>query len=130
MRDVSLYLLLNNGHLEIVRELLKHQVHINEKDSYGDTSLHCAVKLNHLEIVRELLNHQANSNEKDKNGCTPLHYASMYGNLAMVKELIPYSNLSITNNIGKTALDLSDDKIRNFITNYREVPTIKEPKIN
>ena len=54
----------------------------------------------------------------------------MYGNLEMVKELIPYSNLSMTNNIGRTALDFAaDDKIRNFITNYREVPTIEAPNI-
>lgn len=129
------------GNLEIIKELIKYQANINEKDACGWTPLHHATYNGHLEIVEELIKHQvltdssglklslANINEQTNFGSTPIHFASAYGHLEIVKKLIDYSNLSMKNLSGYTALDLAkNEEIRQFITNYQELPAIKEPE--
>ena len=120
---------------EIIKELIEYQVtdgllftNINEKTNFGCTPLHIASYNGNLKIVKLLIKYQVPSNEKDNDGRTPLHCASVYGKFEIVKELIDYSDLSIKNYDGETALDLAKtEEIKQFIIDYQELPTIKEP---
>jgi ankyrin repeat protein len=47
------------GHLEVVKELLKHQAKVNAQDENKDTALHRACSLGSIEIVKELIEHGA-----------------------------------------------------------------------
>ena len=49
-----------NGHIDVVKSLLKAKVDTHYQDVYGKTALHSAVQHNHVDIVNELV--QANVN--------------------------------------------------------------------
>ena len=49
-----------NGHIDVVKSLLKAKADIHYQDVYGKTALHAAVQCNHVDIVNELI--QANVN--------------------------------------------------------------------
>ena len=116
----------------MVKELIEHHANINEKTNSGRTALHFASLEGYLEIVKELIkNSSLMFNDRDNCGWSPLHDASRCGKLSLVKELIDYSDLSITDNKGLTALDVAyNEEIKQFIRDYQELPTIKEPSNN
>lgn len=116
------------GNLERLQQLIAEGVDVNEKDNFGWNLLSNAVLYNQLEIVKELIKNKADVNEQDNKGWTSLHHASYDSYLAIVKELLEYSDLSIENNDGETALDVAPQEINNFIKNYLELPEIKEPE--
>ncbi|MEJ2780413.1 ankyrin repeat domain-containing protein [Stygiolobus sp. CP850M] len=64
-----------NGHVEIVRVLLKRGADPNAKDNYGSTPLHEAAKEGHVEIVKLMLERGADPRIADNGGCIPLDYA-------------------------------------------------------
>lgn len=129
--QTSLYDASRLNHLEIVKELLKNGAFINAKSITGWTSLYLAAYHDHLELVKELLKNNAQVNEQNNSGWTALHSASYWNHLEIVKVLIDYSDLSITNNKGETALDVAKtQEIKDFIANYQELPIIKEPEYN
>lgn len=118
-----------NGHLETLKFLITHRsltgglllTNVNEKTDQGLNSLHLASLTDNLEIIKELLYHQdlINVNEKSDLGSTPLHLASSANNLKIVKELSKFSNVSIKNNHGETALDIAKtQEIRDVISQY------------
>ena len=64
-----------NGHLEVVKFLVKHNADIESKDILGRTPLSYACSLGNLEVVKFLVEHSADVDSKDKNGKTPLIHA-------------------------------------------------------
>ncbi|EKE01455.1 MAG: hypothetical protein ACD_21C00129G0005 [uncultured bacterium] len=99
-----------DGHLEIVKTLLKNQPapDINAKNKYGCTALIYAVRDGCLEVVKELLtvlNIDLNVQCK-KQGQTALIYASKFGYADIVKILLTIHeiDLNIQDNDGYTAL--------------------------
>ena len=74
----ALFMARYKGHLEIVRELLKHnKVDVNLPIIHGATALCIASGMGHLEIVRELLQHnKVDVNVPKKDGVTALFIAS------------------------------------------------------
>lgn len=78
----------SNGHLEIVRYLIKKGATVDIKDDCGDTALHVAAANNYPEIVKHLIKKGALVGLQNKDGKTPLHWvASNRGNLETVKFL-------------------------------------------
>ncbi len=98
-----------NGQLEMTKNLVANGAKINIYNKNGYTPLLLAVKNGNSGVVKLLVENGAFLNQKDKNlGYTELLLASVLGN----KELITYllakgADISITNNDGKTALDLA-----------------------
>ncbi|MBX3708776.1 MAG: ankyrin repeat domain-containing protein [Gammaproteobacteria bacterium] len=100
-----LYAACENGHLEIVKEVLKQQPtykNINQetKDT-GDTPLSIACFYGYSEIVKELLKqNNIDVNKEDKNGDTPLYLACLNRHSEIAKELLKQNNIDI-NKTGK-----------------------------
>lgn len=117
------------GLLETVKEVLNQHPDVNKKNNHSIIPLHKAVLNNQLVIVQELIKHNSNINEPDDYGFTPLHYASRNGFLEIVKILLDHnSDRSLKNYRGHTALDIAKtDEVKQYLTNYQELPEIKEP---
>ncbi|KAH9498484.1 hypothetical protein Btru_007628 [Bulinus truncatus] len=76
------------GHLDIVKILLKNQARVDIFDEHGKTALHLAAENGHEQVADMLLYHKAFVNAKSKHGLTPLHLAASNGNVTLVKLLI------------------------------------------
>jgi ankyrin repeat protein len=120
--------------IEIIRELINHNAHVNEKDNKGWTPLHrmsvcCDIDDSGIfpELIRELLKHGASVNEKDNSGRTPLYLASRTMLTENVIELINHgANIYETDHKGRTILDVVQmDEMRHLIQSY--IVEIKEP---
>jgi ankyrin repeat protein len=113
-----------NGHVQLVKELLKHGADIEAEDINGRTPLHWACSNGHLAVVNELRSpgaeiHAIDSNgttttlgkrktragaeieAKDSRGNTPLILASFKGHLAVVMALLAVgADILAVNNYG------------------------------
>jgi ankyrin repeat protein len=128
-RDTPLHYAVARNALDLVRELINHQADVNCQNDYGQTALHYASFNGLSDMVEELIKHRdIKFNIQSNNGWTALHGA-VRSNLTIVKLLIPYVDRTIQNSYGKTALDFAKtDEIKEFISNYQDVPEIKEPE--
>jgi ankyrin repeat protein len=111
--DTALVWASNNGHLEVVRALLKVEgVDVNIKDMDGGTALIYACWKGHLDVARALLSHVAvDVNIRDNNGETALILASEKGHLDIICALLKHNgvDVNIQDNDGKTALIVASD---------------------
>ena len=115
----------DNGHVQVVKELLEHGADIEAKDNGHWTPLHWACLMEHLAVVNELLSPndsdgattsilgkrtsrgRAAVNTKDREGDTPLHDASWNGNVAVVKALLSGGvDCRVTNYEGRLPIHL------------------------
>ncbi|WP_104618359.1 ankyrin repeat domain-containing protein [Brachyspira murdochii] len=80
-------LVLENGHLEVVKYLLENGANVNLKNITDVSALILASMDNHLEIVKYLLDKGADINAKDNYGKTALMYASEKGHSEVAKFL-------------------------------------------
>ncbi|XP_061196858.1 uncharacterized protein LOC133205132 [Saccostrea echinata] len=76
------------GHLNIVHELIKAEASVNLADGKGRTALITACDGGHLSIVQELLKVGADVNVSDTEGNTPLTTAFKRGHFDIMQELI------------------------------------------
>ena len=60
--------LVENGHVEVLRELLNHGVNVNTANKDSFTPQFKAGLKGHVEVVRELLYHGAQLDKSDKSG--------------------------------------------------------------
>ncbi|KAK2157499.1 hypothetical protein LSH36_190g04012 [Paralvinella palmiformis] len=67
------------GHLDIVKILLKHNARVDVFDEHGKAALHLAGENGHEGVADVLLWHRAFVNAKSKLGVTPLHLAAENG---------------------------------------------------
>ena len=58
------------GCINVLRELLKHNLDVNDRNLNGFTALHLAAVNGHAIIVAELLVHKADIELQNGNGCT------------------------------------------------------------
>ncbi|CZS75070.1 unnamed protein product [Fusarium graminearum] len=86
--EANLARIIKNGHLEILKMLLKKGVDVAAADKDGRTPLHLASQNGHLEIVKMLLENGVDAAAADKDGWTPLHEAVWSGHLEIVKMLL------------------------------------------
>lgn len=77
-----------NGSIDIVRELIKYKVNLEEVDKNRWSAIYYAVYFEHLEIVKELLNTGVDVNLKSANQANPLYLACKRGYVEICRELI------------------------------------------
>ena len=94
-----------NGHLSVVRELLRKNAN-REHCCEGASPLYWAVSRGHTSVVNELLLYDANPDSTNEKGWTSLMNASYFGRTNIVKLLLTYgANVDIIrNDDGKSAL--------------------------
>jgi ankyrin len=104
----------NEGHFEVVQELLKHSDLEKEPlSSINRAPLHLAAIRGHTNIVRALIccpNPPAcDRNLKDFDENTPLHYASEYGHAECIIYLVKEASCDpfIKNKFGYTPSDIA-----------------------
>jgi uncharacterized protein len=78
------------GQEEVVRELLKKEVDVNERSVYGWTAILAASAQGYPRIVRLLLDAGANPDIGNVHGITPLMYSAHYRNPKVCQILIEY----------------------------------------
>jgi len=106
----------NNGHLDIVKELLKEPGTLrNIPDNNGFTPLHLACKYGHMEVVKFLViaypDVGADVNAQTIAGNTPLHLACYNKNIDAVTFLIDNkAKPTFKNNAGQRPIDISQSK--------------------
>ena len=80
-----------NGHIEILRILLRHDVEIDPEEEYQyGSALGAAARKGHESVVKELLQKGWNANRSIKRYHSPLVVAATYGHLDVVKALLEY----------------------------------------
>lgn len=96
------------GHLDVVRELLKHdEVEANVLSEEGITALMGACLTGHLDIVRELLKHdKVDANVCAAHGPPALMMASLKGHMDVLRELLKHDKVDVNTKIeqGHTVL--------------------------
>ncbi|XP_011408444.1 PREDICTED: ankyrin repeat domain-containing protein 50-like [Amphimedon queenslandica] len=94
------------GHLEVVKLLLKKINDPNHQQETGETFLMLACECGHKDIVLTLLENGADPNITDSKGRTALMHASSNGQSEAVEHLLMTYNAdaSVTDNHGSTAL--------------------------
>ena len=78
----------DNGHDQIVRELIRAGADVNGKDNDKRTALHKASWRGHSSVIKTLAEAGANLNVQDEWGMTPLMKAADWGRANVVVELI------------------------------------------
>lgn len=76
------------GHLDIVRELIAKDAHVDRASATGATPLYTASFNGHLDVVDYLIRSGADVNKGDIESSTPLFYAAQKGHLGVVKYLV------------------------------------------
>ncbi|GAB2786407.1 ankyrin repeat protein [Hymenobacter luteus] len=74
-----------NGHLDVVKALVKNKAQVDKPDSFNTTALIAAAAAGHLPVVEFLLASGANPKAKDKDGKDVLASAKEGGNAEVVK---------------------------------------------
>ena len=134
-----LVLLSNPGQPDRITKLNEalgnHYFNFNSKDSMGNTILHHAVLNNWTDLLVELIKKGANPNCRNADGDTPLHKA-VHVTLAknavdttIIKMLVEHgSDISITDNAGKTPFSYLTDTIRETVKTQFEKYIIEYSK--
>ena len=79
------------GHLHVVRHLLRHGVDVNVRNTENSTSLLFASRNDHCDVVQCLLDHGADLDLRDKWQASPLLFAAYYGNVDAVRLLLEHN---------------------------------------
>ena len=83
----AIHIACKNGDRDMIRELMKRNCFLNQKDSKGCTALMLAAAAGHDKIVKLIVDSGADVRMKDKNDDTALEYAEK-NNRPKVKELL------------------------------------------
>ena len=115
-------LIVKNGNLEHVRQLINQGVDINQRDGSrtGRTPLYVASKFGHSNIVLLLIQHGADINVQTlEEQSSPLHIAIKGRRLSVVHELLTHNaNIELQDIHGETPL--------HFAVRYRLFDVFKE----
>ena len=83
----AIHIACKNGDKDMIRELMKRNCFLNQKDSKGCTALMLAAAAGHDKIVKLIVDGGADVRMKDRNDDTALEYAEKH-NRVKVKELL------------------------------------------
>ena len=78
------------GHLQIVRSLLRSGVDVDIKGIADCTPLRCASESGHRDVVQCLLDHGADVNSRDDDKNAPLNWAAFRGHAEVVRVLLEH----------------------------------------
>lgn len=84
----ALYFASKEGHLEIVRTLLRQSANVNVESKDDETPLHIATQNGRLNVVQTLLENGADPNAETVGGFTPLHLAAIKNLVEIAFELL------------------------------------------
>ncbi|KAI9442908.1 hypothetical protein H4582DRAFT_2194748 [Lactarius indigo] len=79
------------GHVAVVRSLLKRGVDVDVRGIVGQSPLQLASREGHLNVVQCLLDHGADANFRSDAFWTPLIYAATWGTLEIVRVLLEHN---------------------------------------
>ncbi|PMD39557.1 ankyrin, partial [Hyaloscypha variabilis F] len=84
-----LHIAARNGHVEVLKILLRGGADVNCRGPYGQKALHVACANGHAEATRVLVEEAGiDLNSRDDNNFTPLYQASLWGNFRSVEVLV------------------------------------------
>ena len=93
------------GHLQVVRYLLRHGVDVDVRNTENSTSLLLASWKGHGDVVQCLLDHGADLNLRDTWYNSPLTLAAHYGHVAVFRLLLDHhADVNFESSTGSTAL--------------------------
>ncbi|CAG2241463.1 ANKRD49 [Mytilus edulis] len=95
-----------NGHVDMVKLLIRKNADVNAKTSDGWQPIHSAARWNQSDVIQVLLEHNADINSQTNGGQTPLHLASSCKDTRETLTLLlsnPNTDRTIINNLGETA---------------------------
>ena len=96
----TLYWTSENGHIEIIKELLNFGAKLNAPGEFGETSLHIAAKRGHEEIAKLLIHNGANIEAKCDALFTPLYLAVFHEKNKIAMMLLKLGANPNTNGLG------------------------------
>jgi hypothetical protein len=110
----ALFFASQEGHLEVVRELLQHnEVDVNLTRDTGATALYTASQNGHVDIVHALLQHgKVDVNRWFHTGSTALYVACQNGHVKVVRALLQHDKVDVNLQCydGSTAFDVARTK--------------------
>ena len=98
-----------DGHVDIVRTLVKLEANVNAKTERGETPLTLATRNKHNNVVHALLSDcQCLVDAKGQDGYTALQYSCRYGYVGIVRTLVNHkANVNARTDSGNTPLTLA-----------------------
>ena len=84
----ALHYAAGNGHVDVVKLLLKRGAAVHSKSNAGSTPLCLAARYGHLDVVKVLLRYIVDIDGENASGNTALHEAADKGHTLVVKELL------------------------------------------
>ncbi|KAF2362492.1 Zinc finger ZZ-type [Trinorchestia longiramus] len=105
-----------NGHLEVIAVLLRHNAHLEKEDKDGDRAIHHAAYGDEPAVAQMLAAAGADLNARSKRRQTPLHVAVNKGHVGVVKTLLELAgHPSLQDHEGDTPLHDAISKKRDDI---------------
>ena len=115
-----------NGHVEVMKLLLRYNADVNLLDNRGRTALHVAASKGHVEACSLLLKHGSRIFDGDFQGNTALHLAAM-GNHVDTVDLLAFQGQELSRSITSDRIwprsDMSFDQLAAYV--FRELPERK-----
>ncbi|BFG25289.1 hypothetical protein CerSpe_115630 [Prunus speciosa] len=122
----------SKGHVDIVKELLRHCPDSMElRNSSDQNILHVAARCGEDNLVKYFLKKvefRMLIDQKDNRGNTPLHLAKMYHHPKVV-DLLTFdrrTNLKVLNDRGMTSVDISESTLETSASYHGIIPAVKE----
>ncbi|XP_037949421.1 ankyrin-3 [Teleopsis dalmanni] len=101
----ALHLAAKDGYIDIVTELLRRGIKVDNATKKGNTALHIASLAGQKDVIKLLLSYNANVNVQSLNGFTPLYMAAQENHDACVRFLLTKgANPSLATEDGFTPL--------------------------
>ncbi len=103
---VSLHTAALQGNIGAVRQHIKADSDLDEKDAYGSSPLIIAATFGKTEVAKALIEAGADMKITNNDGSTPLHIAAFLCRTEIVKTLLDKgADKNVKNNFGRTALE-------------------------
>ncbi|CAG2186086.1 unnamed protein product [Mytilus edulis] len=108
----SLYIACENGHLELLKMLLRYGADATLKKNTDDSPLSVACENGHTAIVNEILrNTDVDKDYQNKNGYSPLYFACQNGHAQIVQNLLIYkANINLCSKLDASPLFIACEK--------------------
>ncbi len=103
---VSIHLAALQGNIDAVRQHIKADSDLNEKDAYGSSPLIIAATFGKTEVAKALIDGGADLKITNNEGSTPLHVAAFFCRTEIVRALLDKGvDKNAKNNYGRIALE-------------------------